>query len=310
MGPVVYSVAMELNDIKILTKKLLAATHPLANGPNTYKSASLFARVAEGTFRRDYLTLYTMFYLAEHDKPEARTAFATSCMDLCRRVHEDLISLEYMLLKGKEKYAQKFMDFAAVERKRDMDYLDAVGAPLDPQFKKPIDENYDKVKDQFLDSSSKAKKKGWIELTGFLKSEGEIDSRVEQKIEVELNKRFTNVNEQPRKAWAGLDVEDMIKELVRGGVINTFQQGILIQTYIKGNQKNHFSPTDIQAFLYTELYNQTNDADLLLSLVVTTIAITRIARIFADEVEASHETIQSIEEIGQTLATAHLPPNE
>jgi hypothetical protein len=300
---------MELNDIKILTRKLLDATHQLAEGSNNYKSASLFARVAEGTFRRDYLTLYTMFYLAEHEKPEARTAFATSCMDLCRRVHEDLISLEYMLLKGKEKYAQKFMDFAAVERKRDMDYLDAVGAPLDQQFKKPIDENYDKVKDQFLDTSGKAKKKGWIELTEFLKSEGEIDSRVEQKIEVELNKRFTNVNEQPRKAWAGLDVEGMTEELVRGGVIDAFQQGILIQTYIKGNQKNHFSPTDIQAFLYTELYNQTNDADLFLSLVVTTIAITRMARIFADEVETPDETIQSIEEIGQTLMTVNLPPN-
>jgi Family of unknown function (DUF5677) len=165
---------MELNDIKILTRKLLAATHQLAEGQNKYKSASLFARVAEGTFRRDYLTLYTMLYLAEHEKPEARTAFATSCMDLCRRVHEDLISLEYMLLKGKETYAKKFMDFAAVERKRAMDYLDAVGAPLDPQFKKPIEENYDMVKKQFLDDSGKSKKKGWIELTEFLKSEGNV----------------------------------------------------------------------------------------------------------------------------------------
>jgi len=309
-GSVVYSIAMELNDIKILTRKLLAATHQLAEGQNKYKSASLFARVAEGTFRRDYLTLYTMLYLAEHEKPEARTAFATSCMDLCRRVHEDLISLEYMLLKGKETYAKKFMDFAAVERKRAMDYLDAVGAPLDPQFKKPIEENYDMVKKQFLDDSGKSKKKGWIELTEFLKSEGMIDPQMEQKIEVELNKRFKNVNEQPRKAWAGLDVEGMIEELVKGGVIDAFEKGVLIQTYIKGNEKNHFSPTDIQAFMYTELYNQTNDADLLLSLVVTTIAMTRMAGIFADEVEASEETMQSIEEIRQTLARAHLPPKE
>jgi hypothetical protein len=118
------------------------------------------------------------------------------------------------------------------------------------------------------------------------------------------------VNEQPRRAWAGLDVEGMIKELVRGGVIDTFQQGVLLQTYIKGNQKNHFSPNDIRAFLNIELYNQTNDDDLRLSLIVTTIAVTRMARIFADEIEASDETIQSIEEIGQLLSTAHLPPND
>jgi hypothetical protein len=300
---------MELSEIKILTRKLLAATQQLVNSSNT-KSASLFASVAEGTFRRDYLTLYTMFYLAEHEKPVARTAFATSCMDLCRRVHEDLISLEYMLLKGKETYAKKFMDFAAVERKRAMDYLDAVSSPLDPQYKKPIDENYDKVKDQFLDNSGKAKKRGWIELTEFLKSECKIDPQMEQKIEVELNKRFTNMNEQPRKAWAGLDVEGMTEELVKGGVIDAFQQRVLIQTYIKGNQKNHFSPIDIKAFLNIELYNQTNDDDLQLSLIVTTIAVTRMARIFADEIEASNETIQSIEEIGQLLSTALLPPKE
>jgi len=298
---------MELNDIKILTRKLLDATLQLARGSNKYKSPALFARVAEGTFRRDYLTLYTMYYLSENDQPAARTAFGTSCMDLCRRVHEDLISLEYILLKGKEKFAKKFMDFAAVERKRDMDYLDTVGAPLDPQFKKPIDENYDEVKKQFLDDSGKARRKAWADLTDFLLSEGDIKSEVKQKIEKEFKKRYPNVKDQPRRAWAGLDVEGMTKELVKGGVIDTFQQGLLLQTYIRGNQKNHFSPTDINAFLYTELYNQTNDADLILSLVVTTIAVTRIAKIYVDEVEAPDETIQSIEEIGQALRTAHLP---
>jgi hypothetical protein len=35
-----------------------------------------------------------------------------------------------------------------------------------------------------------------------------------------------------------------------------------------------------------------------------------MARIFADEIEASDETIQSIEEIGQLLSTAYLPPKE
>ncbi len=306
----VYFVAMELDDVKTLTRKLLAATHRLANGPNTYSPPSLFAIVAEGTFRRDYLTLYTMLYLAEHEKPEARTAFATSCMDLCRRVHEDLISLEYMLFEDKEAYANKFIDYAAVERKRESDYLESVGAPLDPQSKQKIDEKYDEVKDQFLDQSGKAKRKGWAELTDFLKSEGIIDSQVEQKIAIELNKRYTNVDGQPRRAWAGLDVEGMIEELVKGGVIDAFQQGVLIQTYLKGNAKNHFSPSDIQTFLHNEFYTQTNDDDLFLSMVVTTIAITRMARILADEVADSEETIQRLEEIGQMFKTAHLPPQE
>src|SRR5713226_8143223 len=109
MGSVVYSVAMELNEIKTLARKLVASTRQLAVGPNTYKS--LFSMVVEGTFRRDYLTLYTMVYLAEHDTPEVRTAFGTSCMDLCRRVLEDFISLKYILFKGKEEHARKFMNY-------------------------------------------------------------------------------------------------------------------------------------------------------------------------------------------------------
>lgn len=302
---------MELQEITILAKKLLETTYQLVTGPSTYKlPSSLFARVAEGTFRRDYLTLYTIVYLVEHKQPEARTAFATSCMDLCRRVQEDLISLEYMLLKGKEEYAKKFFDYAAVERKRDMDYLISVGSLIEPQLSKSINEQYDRVKDQFKDFSGKAKKKGWKELIDFLKLEGEISSQTEQKIEIEMEKRFSNVDGKIRKAWAGLDVEDMIQQLVYGGIIDTFQQKVLIQTYLKGNSKNHFSPTDIQAFLQNELYMHTNDSDLVLSVVVTTIAITRMAEIFADEVIVPDFIRQGIQEVGQALKTAYLPPVE
>src|SRR5258708_25854775 len=134
---------MEFNELNLLARKLVNTTHQLFVGPNTYKS--LFAKVVEGTFRRDYLTLYTMVYLAEHDTPEVRTAFGTSCMDLCRRVLEDFIGLKYILYKGKEEFAQKFMNYAAVEAKRDMDYLEAVGDTIDPQIKATTDENYTRI---------------------------------------------------------------------------------------------------------------------------------------------------------------------
>src|SRR5713101_4489556 len=80
-----------------VARKLLNTIHPLVIGPNTYKSE--FAKVVEGTLRRDYLTLLTTVYLAEHDEPEMQIAFGNSCMDLSRRVLEDFISLEYMLFK-------------------------------------------------------------------------------------------------------------------------------------------------------------------------------------------------------------------
>src|SRR6266566_1375635 len=194
---------MELNDLKSLARKLVNTTHPLFVGPNMYQS--VFARVVEGTFRRDYLTLYTMVYLAEHETTEVRTAFGTSCMDLCRRVLEDFISLKYILYKGKEEFARKFMNYAAVEAKRDMDYLEAVGDTIDPQIKATTDENYARVKDQFLDSSNRTRRRAWTELTEFLKSQDIIDQQWEQKIDEEFNRKYPNTNGQPRKAWAGTD---------------------------------------------------------------------------------------------------------
>ncbi len=124
---------MELNNITKLARRLLNTTHQLVVGPNTYKSS--FAKVVEGTLRRDYLTLLTMVYLAEHHEPEMRTAFGNSCMDLCRRVLEDFISLEYMLFKGKESQTEKFFDYKEVEAKHDMDFLEAAGVEIEPPTK-------------------------------------------------------------------------------------------------------------------------------------------------------------------------------
>ncbi len=68
---------MKTNSITTVARKLLNTTHPLVIGPNTYKSE--FAKVVEGTLRRDYLTLLTTVYLAEHDGnmvvPKVKTVF-------------------------------------------------------------------------------------------------------------------------------------------------------------------------------------------------------------------------------------------
>ncbi len=287
-----------------LARKLLNTTYELAMGPNTYNS--VFARVLEGAFRRDYLTLYTMLYLIEHSQPGQRRAFADCCVDLSRKVLEDLVSLEYMLLKGKESLAKKFIDYYHIEAKRDSDFLKAVGAPIDQERKLLIEKNYNKVKRDFFDSSARSRQRAWSELTEFLIAHNKIDQQTKQEIEEELHRRYPNVNEQPRKAWAGLDTEAMIETLLQHGVINTAEQKILIQTYIQGNNKNHFSPTDVLAFLRNDPENILSDSNLELSLVPTTTAVARIATIFSNEFDIPEATKQTIDEIGQTLHTAHL----
>jgi hypothetical protein len=299
---------MKLTSITTLARKLLNTTYQLAMGPNSYKS--LFAQVLEGAFRRDYLTLYTMLYLTEHSEPEQRRAFGDCCVDLSRKVLEDLVSLEYMLFKGKEPHAKKFFDYYHIEAKHDSDFLEAAGAPIDQERKILIEENYNRVKRDFFDSSARSRKRAWSELTEFLISQNKIDQQTQQQIEVEFNRRYPDVNEQPRKAWAGLDTEAMTEALVQGSVINTVEQKLLIHTYIQGNKKNHFSPTDIRAFLRNDPHNIVSDSDLILSLTATTTALTRIASIFADEFDIPEDTKQAIEEIWQTLFTAHLAEDE
>ncbi len=296
---------MDLKGIQLLATELLNSTKKFAIGPNTYKS--LFARVLEGTFRRNYLTLFTMLYLVTNGKPDEHTAFGSSCMDLARRVQEDLISLEYILHKGKEEYSKKFIEYEAVEAMRDIIYLEAAGIIVDVGLKKKTVKNYEKYKQQFFDKSGKAKRKAWNELIEYLKKKGKINDADVHEIEVEFSKRYPNNDQQPRRSWAGVDVEGMIDVLVKDGVINTDEERTLKQSYLKGNIKNHFSPTDINNFAYTDLYTITNNDDLLLSIVTTTVGIARMANMVADEFEIPDDTRLKLKSMWQTLLTAHLP---
>lgn len=307
VSKVVYPALMEMNEIIGLAQKLLTTTRPLAAGP--YQTQSMFARVVEGTFRRDYLTFYTIVFLAMQTQPEAPRDLGTISMDLCRRVLEDVISLEYMLFKGKEEFAKKFLKYSAIEAKRDMDYLEAAGIPLDEEYIRNTNNQYDKVKRDFLDTSNKTKRNAWNELTTFLKSEGKLDEQMEQRITEERDRRYPQVQE-PRKAWAGLEVEAMIEELVQGGVLTADNQKILKQTYIVGNRKNHFSPIDISEYLSSAFYNAADNSNLSLSLIAMTTLMTRMARIFADEFVLPESTKQAIKEIGLTLVNAHLSDRE
>ena len=100
---------MDLPDAKKSAQKTLQVLHPLIKG---VKQPSKFSSIILGTLRRDYLTLYTIMRLSNANEDD-RIAFGDSCVDLTRRVLEDLINIEYIKLKGKEKYSKQFIDFKA-----------------------------------------------------------------------------------------------------------------------------------------------------------------------------------------------------
>jgi hypothetical protein len=242
--------------------KILKITHKLVVGPN--KAGTLFARIIEGVFRRDYLTLYTVHHLSQTREDE-RVVFGNSCMDLSRRVLEDLICVEYILMKGKDESSKKFADFKSVEAKRDLDYLKDAGLMIDKALEEVTNREYDSIK-----------------------------------------KRFTDSKGNVRKSWAGLDTESMIKELLDKKIIREDEKRTLIQAYLIGNSKNHFSPSDIFNHLYQDLFNFNNQSDLVLSLISITCSVTRLAVIFGEEYDIDPEIKNSIQKTWDELLVAHL----
>lgn len=154
---------MELKGAKEFAERTLQIIHPLIE--SKAKTTAPFENVVLGALRRDYLTLYTITHLSD-GKDEDQVAFGDSCMDLARKVFEDLIGIEYIKLKGKEKYSRQFIDFKAVEAYRDLEYLKAAGVQMDPKFVKDTEEEYQKL------PSRLKKRKSWagLDVEGMVKA--------------------------------------------------------------------------------------------------------------------------------------------
>lgn len=131
-----------MQKLQDLVVRFIDGTHRLATGPNKYKSQ--LGRIAEGVFRRDYLTLETIILLSKKPK-EQYTVYGNSCMDLSRRVFEDMVGLEHIALKGKDELSRKFMAFKDVEAMRDLNYLKESGMTIDPKFEADTVAKYNKT---------------------------------------------------------------------------------------------------------------------------------------------------------------------
>lgn len=128
-----------------ILKDFLNTSQGLASGPNKYKS--LFGKILEGAFRKDYFTLQSIFILIEksEDSPEIETVVGGSILDLSRRIFEDMINMVYISQKGKDKYSDRFLKYQAIEQKGDMDFLIASGVKVKDKIKNDINKAYDLI---------------------------------------------------------------------------------------------------------------------------------------------------------------------
>jgi hypothetical protein len=126
------------------SRDFLSVSHPLATGPN--KRNSRFGKILEGVFRKGYFTLQTIVVLADivEKDEQSRIIFGGSILDLSRRVMEDMLYMEYINDKNKEKYSKQFYDYIPIEQKSDLDFMQKSGVKIDEEITAEVDKKYQK----------------------------------------------------------------------------------------------------------------------------------------------------------------------
>jgi len=241
---------MNLRKLQEQTEIFVDNIHPIIVGPNRYKDV-YFGPVIEGALRRGYLTLRTILFLSERPEQE-HIIYGDSCMDLSRKVVEDLITLEFMLLKNKTKQSIKFKLYKAVERMRDLNLLQKMGAHEPTNVVKFTHEEFQKVKNKFKDKRNE-----------------------------------DGVTNTP----FGLGVEGMIDELLKNNKLDESGRSTLGLIYILGCRTNHFSPTSIFDHSSHVLLENSSKNYIDMSLLFTFTAVVKIALRFFDEIENINDNL-------------------
>jgi hypothetical protein len=125
----VYNVRMETSQIKKVLSEVLDLAKDFESIEALDPKLPLFTVTVTIIARRDFPILHSIAILA--DDPLSGDAI----LDLSRRAFEDMISVEFMVLKGKEHIAAKFIKYSRVERWLDLEYLRKMGIQEDPCFR-------------------------------------------------------------------------------------------------------------------------------------------------------------------------------
>jgi hypothetical protein len=226
----------EIND---LMDKLLNATKSFAEAHPKLGKKYHYVRVIEGFYRRNYFTLLAIRYLA--DAP----ALADSAEVLARKMTEDVISIEYMLLKGKEEMAKRFQDFFYIQAYQEIELRKRLGyeIPPDEEIAKLV-KQVEKLKPQFWHEKS----------SDFMHS------------------------------WSGKSAEQMLVELAKARVFGRHDIHSVLLGYTYGSWKNHPNPADVLTYMTNELRSIFSDSALKLATILSMMDYIRLTTRYIDEI--------------------------
>lgn len=240
------------SDLTTTADKLIKILKPLADNHHQ-PNGNWFLAVMEGIYRRNYLGLIAIRYLANNK------IFGDKALDLSRAMIEDTVSVEYMIAFGKRRLARKFRRFFAVQVHQDAEFMTKL--KQDPQKVLPgidlkqVERDYKKVKAEFTHSSG-TDMHSWVGKT--------VD-----KMLLELK----GLMESGKKR---LKLTNHDIELTSVG-------------YIHGNRKNHLNPLGTLPFMMSEDLKHDSEQSMREALVFSLTCIIRLSTRYIDEIRQTRK---------------------
>jgi hypothetical protein len=228
-----------IDEIRTLMGKLIEATRPLAEVHPKAGKNKHYIRVIEGFYRRATFTFLAIRYLA--DKP----FLGDSANILSRQMTEDVISIEYMLLKGKEEMAKRFQDFFYVQAYQEIELRKRLGYSVPAKKQMDIlNKRVEKLKPQF-----------WHEKSNSL-----------------------------MRSWSGKEAEQMWRELAKAKVFEKHDVHSVLLGYTYGSWKNHPNPADVLTYMTNDLRKDFSEFALTQGMVLGMMDLIRLTTRYIDEI--------------------------
>lgn len=222
--------------LKTVLRKLLKDTYTLARGAAVNDDE--FLNVLLGIYRVSYNTLRDIYYLSCNEDTGA------SILDLARKIAEHAITVEYMIMKDKNKMAKDFQDYLWVQGDQEIEFLKSIGQNL---------ANVDK---ELNFKVSEAKKKYNC-----------------------LSKKLKD-----RKTWAGRSIDGMLTDMHTNKTLKDFDSSRLSQAYVWCSRLNHPNPMVVANYMNPEDGKNADDYYQRAGLFLATTLHLRLTMRYLDEI--------------------------
>jgi flagellar motility protein MotE (MotC chaperone) len=132
--------------LRNLAIKVLQTVRPLVQEPNAQNTD--FSDITLGILRNSFAALRDILLLSEN------LDTGNSALDLARKMIENMVSVDYMFLKGKEQMAHRFKEYISVQLHDEFEFLKSIGA----NFTQEEDERLQEINSDYAQLETQTKK--------------------------------------------------------------------------------------------------------------------------------------------------------